>query len=95
MRDPELPGHRDAEGVRLSVQVQARNGDVSDFVVEDRPGLPGKYGDFVPQLYQLPGQVTGVHTLATRMRVAAIHQQGDPQGSVPDHEVQTVVGAEP
>ena len=87
----ELPRPGHPEGIRLPVQVETRHRNESHPVIEDRPGLAGEHGDPVAEIDQLTGQVAGVHALTAGMRIAAVHEQGDPEGGAPGHEAQTVV----
>ncbi len=89
----ELPRERNPEGIRLAVEVQARDRHVPHAGIEHRPRLPGEDRHLVAQVHQLTGEVAGVHALTARMRVASVDQEGNPEGVRPGHKEQTVVGA--
>ena len=75
----ELAPMRNAEGVRVAVEIEPRDRGEADARVELGPRRAGEDLDRVPQGDELPGQMAGVDPLAATARIAAIGQVGDAQ----------------
>ena len=77
----ELAGVRDAERVRVPVEVEPGHRREADAGVELRPRRSGEDLDGVAEGDELPGEVPGVDALAAAARVAAIEQERHPQSA--------------
>ncbi len=71
----ELAPVRDAERVRVAVEVQASHGGEPHPLVELGPGRACEDLDRVAERHQLAGQMTRVNTLATAARIAPIDEE--------------------
>ena len=78
----ELPVRREAAGVEVVEQVQARQFAERDALVEHRIGLAAEHLDRVTELDQCLGEVAGVDPLAADVRLAPVRQVGEAQRAV-------------
>ena len=83
MRVMDLAGPRNAEGVRLAVQVEAGHlGQPHPRVEHLGVGLPGEHLDVVAEFDKPAGQMADVDTLPAAMGLAPVGQQGDAHGQL-------------
>jgi len=76
-----LPEARETEGILVAEQVKAGNPDQLDTGVELRVGLAGEDRDRMAEASQGAAQLAHVNALPPGVRVAAVGQDRDPQGS--------------
>jgi hypothetical protein len=81
----ELPGVRDAEGIRVPVEVEAGQPVEQHPVVELGVGRAAEHLDVVAQVRQGGAQVAGVDALAPAVRLPPVHQERDAQRTVQGH----------
>ena len=79
----ELSEPRDPKGVRLAVEVEARDPGEDHAVVEVGVRRAREHLDVVAEPDQLPAQVADVDALAAAVRLAAVGQQCDAHAASP------------
>ena len=78
----DLPRTRETHREVVVVDVEARQLDEGNALVEDREGLTAEDLDLVPQIDQCLGQMTGVDALSTHVWLAPVAEEGDAEREV-------------
>ena len=82
----DLPVGREAPGVVVVEDVEARQLRQRDALVDDRVRLAAEHLDVVAEVDERLGEVARVHALAADVRLAAVRQVGDAQRRVAERD---------